>query len=136
MERPTFDTIYMDFATKISMRSTCSRLQVGTVITSTDHRYVYGIGYNGGASGLKNECDSLEPGACGHLHSEINAIINCTVPRTTEKLVYITNLPCAMCAKALINLGGVKEVFYAKDYRLQEGLELLTQAGIKWRKIG
>jgi len=35
------------------------------------------------------------------------------------------------CAKFLINLGGVKKVFYRKDYRIREGVEWLQRAGIE-----
>ena len=62
MERPTFEQVYMDFAESIARRSTCRRLQVGTVITTTDFRKVLAVGYNGNASGLPNECDRDEPG--------------------------------------------------------------------------
>ncbi len=131
MKRPTFATIHMKMALLISERSTCSRLQVGTVIASTDHRYIYAMGYNGGASGQANECASLEPGMCGHIHSEINACINCVTPRTTEKLVYVTHLPCEQCAKCLVNLGGVREVVYLNDYRLKHSLVIFHDAGIR-----
>ena len=56
-KRPTFDEVYMAFARSIALRSTCLRKQVGTVITSVDHRRVLAIGYNGNASGLPNICD-------------------------------------------------------------------------------
>jgi len=114
----------------MSERSTCSRAQVGCVITSSDYRYVYGVGYNGGAVGLSNACESLEPGQCGHLHAEENAIINCTAPRIMEKVVFVTTLPCSMCAKRLINLGGVQSVYYLKDYRKRAALKLLRQAEV------
>jgi dCMP deaminase len=130
MERPSFVDIYMRLSLMLAERSTCKRLSVGCVITSEDYRYVYGIGYNGNASGLPNQCDSDEVGACGCVHSETNAIINCTVSRDTTKLVFCTDSPCVMCAKNLINLGGVKKLFYHREYRNTVGLKLLQQAGI------
>ena len=63
--RPSFEEVYMEFAELISKRSTCKRLSVGTVITTTDYRKVLAVGYNGNASGLKNVCDRDEPGNCG-----------------------------------------------------------------------
>jgi dCMP deaminase len=134
--RPTFRELCIDLAKSISRRSTCSRLQVGCVITSIDFRKVIAWGYNGGASGLENECMSAEPGLCGHIHAEANAIINCDVPRSTEKRVFVTDLPCSMCSKMLINLGGVREVVYARDYRIKDGLELLKRAGISAVCVG
>ena len=128
--RPTFDEVYMEFAVSIAKRSTCKRLQVGTVITSADYRKVLAVGYNGNASGLPNTCDRDEAGNCGCLHSEENAVINCDVPRATEKIVFVTHLPCPMCAKRLINVGGVKKVLYKEDYRKHDSIDLLESAGI------
>ena len=65
------------------------------------------------------------------VHSEANAVINCDVPRSVEKIVFVTTLPCAMCAKYLINLGNVQEVFYLNDYRIRDSIELLHTVGIK-----
>ncbi len=129
--RPSFEQVYMDFANLISRRSTCTRLQVGTVITTTDFRKVLAVGYNGNASGLPNSCDRDQPGNCGCLHSEENAVINCDAPRQTEKYVFVTHLPCAMCAKRLINLGNVKRIHYQNDYRNTDSIELLRSVGIE-----
>lgn len=129
--RPSFPEIYMELAHVLAARSTCSRLNVGTVITSTDYRKVLAIGYNGNAAGLPNCCDRHEAGNCGCLHSEENAVINCDSPRSTEKHVFVTHLPCVACAKRLINLGGVKKVFYRTEYRVGESKDLLTSVGIE-----
>jgi dCMP deaminase len=135
MSRPSFQEIYMQLAQTISKRSTCKRLNVGTVITSTDYRKVLAIGYNGNASGLPNCCDREEAGNCGCLHSEENSIINCDSPRTVEKFVFVTHLPCVPCAKRLINLGNVKKVYYHTDYRLKDSIEMLKSVGIEIEQI-
>lgn len=128
--RPTFGQICMDLALNLSHRSTCARLRVGTVIASVDHRRILSWGYNGNASGLPNRCDSSEPGKCGCLHSEENAVINCVEPRTEQKIVYVTHSPCVMCAKRLINLGGVVKVIYGEKYRDTAGVDLLANYGL------
>lgn len=130
-DRPSFEKVYMDFAELISQRSTCARMKVGTVITSTDYRKVLAIGYNGNATGLDNCCDSEEPGNCGCLHSEENAVINCDSPRSTSKYVFVTHLPCKMCAKRIINMGNVKKVVYKNDYRKKDSLEMFKRVGIE-----
>lgn len=129
--RPSFETIYLQLAQILAARSTCSRLQVGTVITSLDYRKVLAVGYNGNATGLTNGCDREEPGNCGCLHSEENAVINCDAPRATEKVVFVTHLPCVQCAKRLINLGNVKKVVYHKEYRLKDSIRVLESVGIQ-----
>jgi dCMP deaminase len=128
--RPGFEDIYMDLAFSLARRSTCKRLHVGTVITSTDFRKVLAVGYNGNATGLPNGCDRDEPGNCGCLHSEENAVINCDSPRFIEKLVFVTHMPCAACAKRLINLGNVRKIYYAREYRTRTSLELFSTVGI------
>lgn len=133
--RPSFQEIYTQLAYELAKRSTCRRLQVGTVITSVDFRKVLAVGYNGNASGLDNYCDREEPGNCGCLHSEENACINCDSPRAMRKLVFVTHLPCVMCAKRLINLGGVEGVFYYEDYRNRDSVEILQNVGIKIEQL-
>ena len=63
--RPKFETIYMNLACALAERSTCSRLKVGCVITSSDYSRVLAIGYNGNYPGGPNCCDSDEPGKSG-----------------------------------------------------------------------
>jgi len=134
-DRPSFESVYMDFAKAISNRSSCKRLNVGTVITSTDFRKVLAVGYNGNAAGLTNGCDRDEVGNCGCLHSEENAAINCDSPRFVEKYVFVTHLPCTACAKRLINIGNVIKVFFLEDYRKRDSLEMLKATGIETYKI-
>ena len=133
--RPSFQKIYLDLAHTLSARSTCHRLRVGTVITSTDFRKVLAVGYNGNATGLHNGCDREDPGNCGCLHSEENAVINCDSPRMVEKIVFVTHLPCVQCAKRLINLGNVKTIYYDQDYRVRDSLNLLKSVGIQVEQL-
>ena len=133
--RPSFPSIYLDLAKTLAQRSTCARLSVGTVITSTDFRKVLAVGYNGNATGLHNGCDRDEPGNCGCLHSEENAVINCDAPRSVEKYVFVTHLPCVACAKRLINLGNVKKIYYAQDYRVKDSIQVLESVGIQIEQL-
>lgn len=133
--RPSFEEINMRMALLVSERSTCRRLNVGCIITSTDFRKVLSMGYNGNASGLPNDCDSTTPGACGCVHSEQNAVINCDSPRSTPKIIFVTNLPCPMCAKFMVNLGNVEKVYYREEYRIRRGLDILEQAGIPFEQL-
>jgi len=136
--RPSFQDIYMKLALNISRRSTCARLKVGCVITSTDHRYVYAVGYNGSAEGGPNDCDrhgDAAVGNCGCIHSEANAIINNTTERSKSKFVYCTTYPCVACSKMLINLGGVQVVYYLHDYRVKESPNWLHEADIETQQL-
>jgi dCMP deaminase len=120
--------VYMRMAEELAKRSTCARLQVGTVVTDAMLQNVLAIGYNGNARGLPNRCDSTVPGQCGCIHSEINALVK--APGTVrDKVVFVTNSPCVMCAKLMIN-SGVSHVFYRRAYRDPSGVELLASAGV------
>lgn len=132
-EEPSIDRIplyevYMRMAEELAKRSTCARLQVGTVITDAWLENVLAIGYNGNARGLPNRCDSTVPGSCGCIHSEINALVKAP-GGMRDKVVFLTDSPCVACAKAMIN-SGVTHVFYRRKYRDPSGVELLQRAGV------
>jgi dCMP deaminase len=133
---PLFE-VYMRMAEELAKRSTCSRLQVGTVVTDPRLENVVAIGYNGNAKGLPNRCDSKVPGQCGCIHSEVNALVKAP-GSIKDKVVFVTSSPCVMCGKLMIN-SGVTHVFYRELYRDPSGIELLADAGVtpvlydRWR---
>lgn len=129
--RPNFKEIFMRLAIHLSQRSTCKRLSVGCVVTSTDHSQIYGIGYNGNAKGLPNTCARDVPGNCGCIHAEDNALLKVNVPSYVDKIAYVTHQPCEYCAKRFINKGGFVKVVFNRPYRDQTGLEILIAAGIE-----
>ena len=130
-ERLSFEEIYMGLALNLAKRSTCRRLQVGCVIVSIDYCYIYGLGYNGNAKNFPNTCDSEEPGKCGCLHAEENALLKTNQGDRFPKIAFISHQPCTYCAKRMINKGGFQKIYYAHPYRCQEGLEILRQANIE-----
>lgn len=134
-KRARFEEIYMRFAFDLAKRSTCTRLSVGCVIVSTDYSRVYGIGYNGNAKGLANTCESTEPGNCGCLHAEDNALLKTSEGPEVPKIIFVTHQPCAYCAKRMVNKGGVRKVYYAEPYRLRRGLEILEEVGIAVEQV-
>ena len=137
--RPTFEEVNMRYAFEVARRSTClrksqvdgSQMNVGCVIVDAEFRRVLASGYNGNAASLPNTCDDPHSaGACGCIHAEANAVISCVESRKTDKIVFTTHQPCPTCAKYLIQLGGVRRVYYARPYRLTQGLDHLIAAGI------
>jgi dCMP deaminase len=130
--------VYMRMAEELAKRSTCARLQVGTVVTDALLQNVLAIGYNGNARGLPNRCDTTVPGQCGCIHSEVNALVKAP-GSIRDKVVFVTNSPCLMCAKLMIN-SGVTHVFYRRAYRDPSGVELLEGTGVapvlydRWEK--
>lgn len=135
LTRPSFHSIYMTLARNLAERSTCKRLQVGCVISSSDFRQIYSVGYNGDVTGGDHSCNEFSEGSCGCIHSETNAVVNCTTERRNEKIIFVTHQPCLMCAKTLLNLGGIIAVYYMNEYRDKAGIELLEKMQIKTLKF-
>ncbi len=135
--RPPLFEVYMRMAEELAKRSTCRRLSVGTVIADPTLQNVVAIGYNGNARGFPNHCDSVTPGACGCIHSEMNALVK--APGALKgKVVFVTASPCVMCAKLMIQ-ANVSHLYYRVPYRDPEGLDVLRRGGIvtvrydRWR---
>ena len=126
--RPPIFEVYMRMAEELAKRSTCARLQVGTVITDPNLENVVAIGYNGNARRFPNECDGPTPGACGCIHSEQNALVKAP-GSMLEKVAFVTASPCVTCAKLLIQ-GNISHVFYREIYRDSTGLDVLKRAGV------
>ena len=129
VERPPLYEIYLRMAEELAKRSTCARLQVGTVLTDATLENVVAIGYNGNARGFPNRCDSTEPGRCGCIHSEMNALVKAP-GALRDKVAFVTASPCVMCAKLMIQ-ASVSHVFYREAYRSPEGLGVLRRGGVE-----
>ena len=136
----------MKIAHIVAQRSTCLRRNVGAVIVK-DKRML-ATGYNGAPSGLQHCLDSgclrerlkIPSGQrhelCRGLHGEQNAIIQASLYGISVKdsTVYITNQPCIICAKMLIN-AGVKEVVISDGYPDKMAMDFLKKAKIKVRTL-
>src|SRR5256884_6538414 len=120
--------VYMRMAEELAKRSTCARLQVGTVVTDQVLENVLAIGYNGNARGLPNRCDSAVPGSCGCIHSEMNALVKAP-GSVRDKVVFVSASPCVMCAKLIIN-SGVTHPFSREAYRHTSRLEGLHEGRV------
>lgn len=145
-KRPTWDQYFLELADLVSKRSTCLRRKVGSVLVK-DKR-ILATGYNGAPSGLKHcidaEClrDKLNiPSGqrhelCRGLHAEQNVLLQAALHGiiTKDSILYITNQPCIICTKMLIN-AGIKEIVIGGDYPDKMAMEFLKEAGIKIRKI-
>lgn len=129
--------VYIRMAEALAERSTCARLQVGTVITGPELENVLAIGYNGNARGFPNRCDSTEAGKCGCIHSEQNALVKAP-GQLPDKVAFVTASPCVMCAKLMIQ-AKIRWVFYRDGYRDPAGLDVLEAGGVvvvrydRWR---
>ena len=128
--RPSWNSVWMNFAHIISNRSYDPRHKVGAIVVTKDNTQVLAVGYNGNYSGGPNKAESLTPGESGMLHAEINALLKMDYNNPKDKILYVTLSPCRMCAKAIIN-SGIYKVVYDEAYRDDSSLDLLTDAGIQ-----
>lgn len=124
----------MQAAQLAALRSTCLRLQVGSVV-ALDGRILV-TGYNGAPSGQPH----CAPEFCGPdkpctrtVHAEANCIAFAAKHGISlaGASMYSTDSPCLDCAKLLIN-SGIKGLHYQRAYRDTAPLELLEMAGIKF----
>jgi dCMP deaminase len=129
--RISWNELYLNIALLLSKRSSCNRMSVGCVVTTTDNRRILSVGYNGNYAGGPNCCDTVDPGLCGCSHAETNSLIKMNYDDRVEKKLYTTHSPCVMCAKQIINEGSIKQVIYHNQYRLLDGINLLHNNNIE-----
>jgi len=148
MERPSWDEYFMEMAMLTAKRSTCMRRNVGAVIVQDKH--IIATGYNGAPKGIPH-CEeiggclreqlSIPSGErhelCRALHAEQNAIIQAaTLAQSIEGAsIYITNQPCVICAKMIIN-AGIKRIVVKEGYPDKLAVDLLAEAGLKIVMLG
>ncbi len=73
---------------------------------------------------------------CRGLHAEQNVILQAASFGVSTKgsILYITNAPCSICAKMIIN-AGIEEVVIESEYPDKMAIEFLKEAGVILRKI-
>jgi dCMP deaminase len=134
IQRPSWDTYFMNIANEVAKRSTCERAQVGAVIVK--EKRILTTGYNGSPRGLPHCFEVgclMDNGHCVRtLHAEQNAIIQAALHGiiTEGATIYVTHQPCFLCAKMIINAGLV-QIVYDKEYPDDRSREFLEQAGVK-----
>ena len=138
-KRPSWDEIFMFKAISSATRHTCLKRSVGAILVK-DKRII-GSGYNGAAEGIKS---CLELGYCYYerladnevkenkgsfsnvrerfkiycqaVHSEVNAVNQCSKDKAKGSTLYITNYPCPGCTQDVIITKGIQAVRIWKEY--------------------
>jgi dCMP deaminase len=146
IKRPSWDEYFMKAALLVSERSTCLRRSVGAVLVRD--KQILAIGYNGAPRNITH-CDvtgclrqelGIPSGErheiCRGLHAEQNVILQAAQfsASTRDSVLYITNTPCSICAKMIIN-AGIKEVVVLGDYPDKMALDFLKEAGVPLRVL-
>lgn len=130
------DQLMLDFALRVAEESSAKRLHAGAVLAIDAN--VLSYGYNGTPPGWHTNVCEIPDGKGGEMtddriviHAEMNTMLKAgrLGHRTIGATLYCTHSPCANCAKHLITTG-IVAVHYVHQYRLQDGIDILTQAGI------
>ena len=129
-----FDEMYIRMAKIWATNSYCKRRQVGALIVKD--KMIISDGYNGTPSGFENDCEDNNVTKPYVLHAEANAITKVAKSGNSSEgaTLYVTASPCIECAKLIIQ-SGIKRVVYSEEYRLDDGLKLLSRAGIEVEKV-
>ncbi len=144
--RPSWDEYFIGIARLVASRSTCLRRQVGAVAVAD--RRILATGYNGAPAGLahcaevgclreeKHVPSGERHELCRGLHAEQNVIIQAALHGISirEATVYVTNYPCSLCVKMLIN-AGIREIVYFGDYPDELASEIVKEAGLRVRRF-
>jgi dCMP deaminase len=145
-KRISWDEYFMQIASLVAQRSTCIRRHVGAVVVK-DKRML-ATGYNGAPSGLRH-CSEIgclreklkipsgqRHELCRGLHAEQNAIIQASLYGVSvrDSVLYITNQPCIICAKMIIN-AGIREIAVLDGYPDEMAMRFLKEAKIKIRNV-
>lgn len=125
------DRRYLRMARIWAENSYCERRKVGALLVKD--RMIISDGFNGTPAGFENVCEDSEGNTKSYvLHAEANAITKVARSNNSSEgaTLYITASPCVDCAKLIIQSGIVRVVFN-ELYRITDGLELLSRAGIE-----
>ncbi|MDM8146820.1 dCMP deaminase family protein [Bacteroides eggerthii] len=125
------DLRYLRMAHIWSENSYCKRRQVGALIVKD--KMIISDGYNGTPSGFENVCEDENNQTLPYvLHAEANAItkIARSGNNSENATLYVTDAPCIECSKLIIQ-AGIKRVIYSRNYRLEDGINLLRKAGVE-----
>lgn len=115
----SWDEYFMGVAFLSGMRSKDPSTQVGACIIDKEKKII-GMGYNGFPLGSSD--DEMPWGKTGDfldtkypyvVHAELNAILN-SIKSLKESTIYVTHFPCNECAKAIVQ-SGIKKVIYFSD---------------------
>lgn len=125
------DRRYLRMARIWAENSYCERRKVGALLVK--NRMIISDGFNGTPAGFENVCEDGDGNTKSYvLHAEANAITKVARSNNSSEgaTLYITASPCVDCAKLIIQSGIVRVVFN-ELYRITDGLELLSRAGIE-----
>lgn len=129
------DMRYLRMAQIWAENSYCQRRKVGALIVK--NQMIISDGYNGTPAGFENVCEDENNVTKPYvLHAEANAITKIARSGNNSEgaTLYVTDAPCIECSKLIIQ-AGIRRLIYSRNYRLEDGINLLKRAGIEVVRI-
>ena len=137
-QRPSWDEYFLKLAMLASERATCPRMHCGCVLVRDKN--VIATGYNGSIPG-DDHCEDVgcwvvDNHCIRTNHAEMNALMQAAKKGhpVDGSTVYVTNMPCTTCAKALI-ASGIKRVVVFSDFHDTLAVQFLRKANIAIDKL-
>ena len=136
--KPESIAVYMQNAYSYASLSKAVRHKVGAVLVTKQGLVIPGV--NGTVSGTDNSCEQLENGLLVTKPTVLHAELNCILKSAREGVscvdatLFVTLSPCLACA-AMIAQAGIKQVYYAEQYRIAEGIEFLKYCGVEVEQV-
>lgn len=139
MGRVNWQQYFMAQANVASLRSTCTRLEVGAVIVRKNR--IIASGYNGSiddsAHCIDEGCHIVNNHCVRTVHAEMNALLQCAKfgVKTENTEMYVTHFPCLVCTKHIIQ-AGIKKVYYEADYKNDPlAVQLFEEASVEVEQV-
>src|SRR5699024_2185824 len=139
MTRINWQQYFLAQAKVVSLRSTCTRLEVGAILVRNNR--IIASGYNGSVDDsshcIDDGCLVVNNHCVRTVHAEMNALIQCArfgvATEGTE--LYVTHFPCLQCAKHIVQ-AGIGKIYYETDYRNDEiAIQLFEEANIAVEQV-
>lgn len=138
----SWEEYFLGLAYLSSLRSKDPTTQVGACIVKDTK--IIGIGYNGFPKGSDDDAMSwdkhgnlLETKYPYVVHAELNAILN-SIKNLDGATIYVTHYPCNECAKAIVQSGITKVVYYSDKHKDKDATKastiILNNANVKVQK--
>jgi len=135
IKQELLDKRYLRMAAIWAENSYCRRRQVGAILVKG--QMIISDGFNGTPAGFENVCEDSSGMTKPYvLHAEANAITKVARSNNSSQgsTLYVTASPCLECAKLIIQ-AGISRVVFNELYRITDGIELLTRAGVECVQI-
>lgn len=122
--------VFINFLCELALLGKCTDKKNAAILCDERMGQIYSIGLNGGPKhGVDCLCSLGLKYTC--IHAEAQALMKAPAPSSLSepwRMMLCTMSPCVTCASLMINYG-IHKVVYVVDYKNDDGIKLLIDAG-------